>query len=78
MKNVCATANILLFWLPILSSTTEREIVHGSFPAMMEDHDIRRVIRDFARSALRARAGDLDGVEVSCQAATLIEQIKDE
>ncbi|MCC6467860.1 MAG: FAD-dependent oxidoreductase [Alphaproteobacteria bacterium] len=61
-------------WLPTYSSTTAREIVHGSFPVVMEDYDIRRVVRDFARAALRAREGDLDGVEVSCQAATLIEQ----
>jgi 2,4-dienoyl-CoA reductase-like NADH-dependent reductase (Old Yellow Enzyme family)/thioredoxin reductase len=61
-------------WLPVFSSTREREIVHGAFPAMMEDHDIRRVVRDFARAAVRARDGDLDGVEISCQSSTLLEQ----
>ncbi len=61
-------------WLPVYSSTVEREIVHGAFPAMMEDHDIRRVVRDFAQAAVRARDGDLDGVEVSFQSSTLLEQ----
>ena len=61
-------------WLPTYSASTLREIVHGSFPVVMEDHDIRRVVRDFAAAARRARDGDVDGVEISCQAATLIEQ----
>ncbi len=61
-------------WLPAYSASTLREIVHGSFPVVMEDHDIRRVVRDFATAASRARDGDVDGVEISCQAATLIEQ----
>src|SRR5277367_1156716 len=61
-------------WLPTYSASTLREIVHGSFPVVMEDHDVRRVVRDFATAASRARDGDVDGVEISCQAATLIEQ----
>jgi NADPH-dependent 2,4-dienoyl-CoA reductase/sulfur reductase-like enzyme len=40
----------------------------------MEDHDIRRIRHDFAAAVRRAREGDLDGVEISCQAGTLIEQ----
>ena len=61
-------------WLPTYSASTLREIVHGSFPVVMEDYDIRRVVRDFATAASRARDGDVDGVEISCQAATLVEQ----
>jgi 2,4-dienoyl-CoA reductase-like NADH-dependent reductase (Old Yellow Enzyme family)/pyruvate/2-oxoglutarate dehydrogenase complex dihydrolipoamide dehydrogenase (E3) component len=61
-------------WLPTYSSSSLREIIHGSFPVLMEDYDIRRVVRDFAAAAARARAGDVDGVEISCQATTLIEQ----
>ena len=61
-------------WLPTYSASTLREIVHGSFPVVMEDYDIRRIVRDFATAASRARDGDVDGVEISCQAATLIEQ----
>jgi 2,4-dienoyl-CoA reductase-like NADH-dependent reductase (Old Yellow Enzyme family) len=61
-------------WLPTFSPSCLREIVHGSFPAIIEDHDIRRICDDFAASVRRAREGDLDGVEISCQAGTLIEQ----
>ena len=40
----------------------------------MEDHDIRRTVENFAAAARRVRDGDVDGVEISCQAGTLIEQ----
>lgn len=61
-------------WLPAFSASCRRELVHRSFPAEMEDHDIRRIHRDFADAVRRCREGDLDGVEISCQAGTLIEQ----
>ena len=61
-------------WMPTFSASCTRSIVHGSFPVEMEDHDIRRIRGDFAAAARRAREGDLDGVEISCQADTLIEQ----
>jgi 2,4-dienoyl-CoA reductase-like NADH-dependent reductase (Old Yellow Enzyme family) len=61
-------------WLPTFSPSCLREVIHGSFPADMEDHDIRRICHDFAAAVRRAREGDLDGVEISCQAGTLIEQ----
>ena len=61
-------------WLPTFSASCTRELIHGAFPAVMEDHDIRRVIRNYAAAARRVRDGDVDGVEISCQAATLIEQ----
>jgi N,N-dimethylglycine/sarcosine dehydrogenase len=61
-------------WLPAFSPSCLREVIHGAFPAVMEDHDIRRICGDFAAAARRAREGDLDGVEISCQAGTLIEQ----
>lgn len=61
-------------WLPSFSPSCLREVVHGAFPAVMEDHDFRRIAGDFAAAARRAREGDLDGVEISCQAGTLIEQ----
>ena len=61
-------------WLPAFSASCTRELVHGSFPAVMEDHDLRRVTDNFAAAAGRAREGDVDGVELSCQAGTLIEQ----
>ena len=61
-------------WLPTFSPSCLREVIHGSFPVVMEDHDMRRICSDFAAAARRARDGDLDGVEISCQAGTLIEQ----
>lgn len=61
-------------WLPVFSASQQREIIHGSFPVLMEQHDIKRVIADYAQAVVRAREGDLDGVELACQSATLIEQ----
>jgi 2,4-dienoyl-CoA reductase-like NADH-dependent reductase (Old Yellow Enzyme family) len=61
-------------WLPAFSPSPLRELMHRSFPAEMEDHDIRRVIADYGAATRRAREGGLDGVEISTQAGTLIEQ----
>ena len=61
-------------WLPAYSASCRRELVHRSFPVEMERHDIVRSHRDYAQAALRAREGHLDGVEISCQAGTLVEQ----
>lgn len=61
-------------WLPTFSPSPLREIIHGTFPASMEDHDIRRTIENYVAAAARVREGDVDGVEISCQAGTLVEQ----
>ena len=61
-------------WLPAFSASCRRELIHRSFPVEMERHDIARIHRDYAQAVRRAREGDLDGVEISCQAGTLIEQ----
>ncbi len=61
-------------WLPAYSASCRRELVHRSFPVEMEHHDIARAQRDYAQAVRRAREGHLDGVELSCQAGTLIEQ----
>ncbi len=61
-------------WLPAYSASCRRELVHRSFPVEMEHHDIARAHRDYAQAVRRAREGHLDGVEVSCQAGTLVEQ----
>ena len=61
-------------WLPTFSPSCRRELIHRSFPVEMEDHDIRRVQKDCAQAARRVREGEVDGVELSCQAGTLIEQ----
>ena len=64
----------IMNWVPTYSPSCRRELVHGSFPVEMEDHDIRRTVEDFAAAAKRVRDGGVDGVEISCQAGTLIEQ----
>ncbi|MFO1090238.1 MAG: NADH:flavin oxidoreductase [Hyphomicrobiales bacterium] len=61
-------------WLPTYSPSPLRELSHRSFPVAMEDHDIARIIADYADSVARAQEGYLDGVEISTQAGTLIEQ----
>ena len=61
-------------WFPAFSPSCRREPIHRSFPAEMEDHDIRRVQEDYAQAVRRAKEGDLDGVELSFQAGTLVEQ----
>jgi 2,4-dienoyl-CoA reductase-like NADH-dependent reductase (Old Yellow Enzyme family) len=61
-------------WLPAFAPSPLRELVHRSFPAEMEDHDFRRIVADYAAATRRAREGGLDGVEISTQAGTLIEQ----
>lgn len=61
-------------WLPQFSASCLREAVHGTFPVVMEEHDIVRTCRQYANAASRVRDGDVDGVEISCQGGTLIEQ----
>ena len=61
-------------WFPAFSPSCRREAIHRAFPAVMEMHDIRRVQREFAATVRRMREGGMDGVELSFQAGTLIEQ----
>ena len=61
-------------WLPAYSASCRRELVHRSFPVEMERHDIARAQLAYAQAVRRAREGHLDGVEISAQAGTLIEQ----
>jgi 2,4-dienoyl-CoA reductase-like NADH-dependent reductase (Old Yellow Enzyme family)/thioredoxin reductase len=61
-------------WLPAFAPSSAREPVHRSFPVAMDKFDIARVRADYAKAALRAKQGDLDGVEVSCANQTLIDQ----
>ena len=61
-------------WLPVFAPSPMREPVHRAFPAAMDEHDIRRVRDDYAQAARRAKAGGLDGVEISCANQTLIDQ----
>ena len=51
-------------WLPVVSSTSDREPAHRAVPKLAEDWDIRRIIGDFADAAERMKAAGLDGVEI--------------
>ncbi|MBT5432866.1 MAG: FAD-dependent oxidoreductase, partial [Rhodospirillaceae bacterium] len=53
-------------WLPAYAPSVRRELLHRAFPAAMEDHDLARMIRDFAAAAGRVREAGVDGVEISC------------
>lgn len=52
-------------WLPIVSSSHEREAAHRAFPKKLEDWDIERIISDFADAAERMQAGGMDGIELA-------------
>ncbi len=51
-------------WLPSVSSSKHREPAHRSFPKLIEDWDIDRIINDFADAAQRMQAGGMDGIEL--------------
>ena len=51
-------------WLPSVSSTKHREPAHRSFPKLIEDWDIERIIGDFSDAAERMKVGGMDGIEL--------------
>ncbi|MCG7621755.1 NADH:flavin oxidoreductase [Epibacterium sp. Ofav1-8] len=51
-------------WLPSVSSSRHREPAHRTFPKLVEDWDIERIITDFADAAERMKAGGMDGIEL--------------
>ena len=51
-------------WLPSVSSSKHREPAHRSFPKLIEDWDIERIISDFADATERMKAGGMDGIEL--------------
>ncbi|KAF0117039.1 MAG: putative N-methylproline demethylase [Rhodobacteraceae bacterium] len=53
-------------WLPVISSTHEREPAHRATPKPAEDWDIARIIQDYADAAERMRASGVDGIEFLC------------
>src|SRR6266702_5605900 len=50
-------------WLPTIGPSPVRETLHRSIPKQMDEHDINRVVRAYARAALRCKEGGLDGIE---------------
>ncbi len=53
-------------WLPVVSSSPEREPSHRAFPKVIEDWDIDRIVQDYADACDRMHAAGLDGVEFEC------------
>ncbi len=51
-------------WLPSVAPGPHREPAHRSFPKVIEDWDIDRIITDFADAAERMQAGGMDGIEL--------------
>jgi len=51
-------------WMPPISSSPVREAQHRSFPKQMEEWDFARVLDDFRAAGERARAAELDGIEL--------------
>jgi len=50
-------------FLPALGPSMVRETLHRAFTRAMDEHDIARVVKDYADAALRCREGGLDGIE---------------
>ena len=53
-------------WLPVVSAGPFREPSHRAFPKVIEEHEIERIIKDYADAAERMQAAGLDGVEFEC------------
>jgi 2,4-dienoyl-CoA reductase-like NADH-dependent reductase (Old Yellow Enzyme family) len=51
-------------WLPLVYPSCVREPAHRSFPKVIEQHDIERIVRDYGQAAVRCREGGLDGIEL--------------
>ena len=51
-------------WLPIVAPSCVREEVHRGFPKIMEESDIRRIVKAYGAAAKRCQLGGLDGVEI--------------
>ena len=51
-------------WLPIVAPSRVREPLHRSFPKVMDEADIERIVDALAAAAGRCKEGGLDGVEV--------------
>jgi N-methyl-L-proline demethylase len=54
-------------WLPSISSGKHREPAHKAFPKIVEDWDIKRIIKEYGEAAERMKEGGMDGVELEGQ-----------
>lgn len=53
-------------WLPTVSPSGVREPAHRSFPKIIEDWDIERIVEDYGVAAAHMQAGGMDGIELEC------------
>lgn len=53
-------------WLPVLAPGPSREPAHRAYPKIIEEHEILRVVQDFADACERMKTAGLDGVEFEC------------
>jgi len=51
-------------WLPSISSGKHREPAHKAFPKVVENWDIKRVIKEYGNAAERMKEGGMDGIEL--------------
>lgn len=51
-------------WLPAIGPSATRDTYKRVMPKIMDEHDIERVIKAFAKAARRCEEGGLDGLEV--------------
>ncbi|HVO03061.1 MAG TPA: NADH:flavin oxidoreductase, partial [Candidatus Cybelea sp.] len=51
-------------WLPVVAPSALREPAHRSFPKVMEDFDVARIVKAYGEGARRCREGRLDGIEI--------------
>lgn len=61
-------------WPHLVSPSGIREPVHRGNSKVMEIEDIRRIIADFAKAALRVQKSGFDGIEISAAHQQLIDQ----
>jgi 2,4-dienoyl-CoA reductase-like NADH-dependent reductase (Old Yellow Enzyme family) len=61
-------------WSTLLSPSGIREPVHRATCKTIEIEDMQRIIGDYAKAAARAKAGGLDGIELSAVHQHLIDQ----
>ncbi len=61
-------------WPHLVSPSGIREPVHRGNAKIIEKHEIRRIITDFAAAARRVQAAGMDGIEISAAHQHLIDQ----
>ncbi len=61
-------------WLPLLAPSPVRERAHRAFPKVVEEFDIKRIVRDFAAAARRCEEAGFDGIELSNAHLHIVDQ----